>query len=174
MRYRVLGLLCTVILIFGHVHRTIAQEGHCACQNCQDPSGCCYHDVVKYRCVQVPDKKQIKKTVYECKEVPYCVHRLPKFGHCDCCPECEACPRFKKVLVKHDVVVSEFCTTKCVVEEYCERVLGPCCKCGYAPTPVQDAEKEAMLQSPPAPIPAAEPKSAWLPPEPPQIPVFKR
>lgn len=91
-----------------------------------------YQDVVCHRCVMKPDKKEIKKTVYECKEVPFCLVKLPPlFGHwhkkgcCDTCGndcrEC-ACPRYKKVLLKKEVVCKEICTTKCVIEEYVERV----------------------------------------------------
>ena len=120
-----------------------------ACPKCHE--GVCFKEVVTYRCKQVPDNKPIKKTVYECREVPYCLHKLPRLGHGGCCPECEACPRFKKVLVKKEVVVGETCGTKCVPEKFVERVPVPCCRCGYAPTgPVPT----------PAPAPTAEPKPA--------------
>ena len=100
-----------------------------------------YQDVVCHRCVMKPDKKEIKKTVYECKEVPFCLHKLPPlFGHfhkkgcCDTCGndcrEC-ACPRYKKVLLKKEVVCKEICTTKCVVHEHVERV--PCQPCQTCP-----------------------------------------
>lgn len=118
-----------------------------ACPKCHE--GVCFKEVVTYRCKQVPDNKPIKKTVYECREVPYCLHKLPRLGHGGCCLECEACPRFKKVLVKKEVVVGETCGTKCVPEKFVERVPVPCCRCGYAPTgPV------------PTPAPSAEPKPA--------------
>jgi hypothetical protein len=91
-----------------------------------------YQDVVCHRCVMKPDKKEIKKTVYGCKEVPFCLRKLPPlFSHfkkkdccdsgCDDCGECD-CPRYKKVLLKKEVVCDEICTTKCVIEEYVERV----------------------------------------------------
>ncbi len=102
-----------------------------ACPKCQN--GTCYQEVVTYRCKQMPDNKPVKKTVYECREVPYCEHKLPLLGHGECCPECEACPRFKKVLVKKEVVVGETCGTKCVPEKFVERIPVPCCRCGYAP-----------------------------------------
>jgi hypothetical protein len=71
-----------------------------------------------HRCQLVPATKQIKKTVYEVQEVPYCVKKLPPlFGFhkhgCDDCPECD-CVRYKKVLVKREIVCDEVCTTKCV------------------------------------------------------------
>lgn len=134
-----------------------------ACQRCAAPDGCCYYQVTKYRCVLVPDTKQIKKTVYECRDVPYCEHRLPKFGHYECCPECAACPKFKKVMVKREVVVAEVCGTKCVVEAYCEQVPGPCRHCGVpsgppSPPPYVDAPV------PPPALPAPS-KSAFLVPD---------
>jgi hypothetical protein len=104
------------------------------CPHCQ---GCphdeiVYQDVVCHRCVLKPDRKEIKKTVYDCKEVPFCLHKLPplfshwhKKGCCETCGndcrEC-ACPRYKKVLLKKEVVCGEICTSKCVIEEYTERV----------------------------------------------------
>jgi hypothetical protein len=101
------------------------------CPHCQGKI--VYHDVVSHRCVLVPDKKQIKKTIYEVKEVPFCLHQLPPlcshFHHSDCCDECAQCdcPRYKKVLLKKEIVCEEICTTKCVVEEFVERV--PCRVC---------------------------------------------
>ena len=91
-----------------------------------------YQDVVSHRCKLVPDKKQIKKTVYEVKEVPFCLHKLPHLCshlHGDCCDECRECdcPRYKKVLLKKEIVCEEICTTKCVIEEFVERV--PCRVC---------------------------------------------
>jgi len=76
-------------------------------------------DCLTHRCVLVPEVKQIKKTVYEVREVPYCVKMLrPLFSfhkHCDDCTECD-CVRYKKVLVKKEIVCGEICTTKCVPE----------------------------------------------------------
>ena len=96
-----------------------------------------FHDCVTHSCVLVPEVKQIKKTVYEVQEVPYCLKKLPPlcslFHHhgCDCemCAECQ-CPRYKKVLVKKEIVCKEICTTKCVIEEHrvpCQ-VCEPACK----------------------------------------------
>jgi hypothetical protein len=87
-----------------------------------------YHDVITHRCRLVPEVKQIKKTVYEVHEVPYCLKKLPplfSFHHrgCDDCAECD-CPRYKKVLFKKEIVCEEICGTKCVIEEVIERV--PC------------------------------------------------
>ena len=101
------------------------------CPHCQGQI--VYHDVVSHRCKLVPDKKQIKKTVYEVKEVPFCLHKLPPLcSHLhrgDCCDECAECdcPRYKKVLLKKEIVCEEICITKCVVEEFVERV--PCRVC---------------------------------------------
>ncbi len=66
-----------------------------------------------YTCQLLTEQKPIKKTVYECREVPFCLHQLPKFGHCECCPEC-GCVRFKRVLVKKEIIVGYECVTKCV------------------------------------------------------------
>jgi hypothetical protein len=92
---------------------------------------------IEHSCKLVPETKKIMKTVYEVKEVPYCLKKLPPlcslFHHhgCDCemCAECQ-CPRYKKVLVKKEVVCKEICTTKCVIEEHnipCQPCNG-CCK----------------------------------------------
>lgn len=82
-------------------------------------------ECVEHCCKLVPEVKQIKKTVYEVQEVPYCLKKLPPicslFHHhgCDCemCAECQ-CPRYKKVLVKKEIVCKEICTSKCVIEEH--------------------------------------------------------
>ena len=95
----------------------------------QAPPAC---ECVEHSCKLVPEVKQLKKTVYEVQEVPYCVKKLPPIcslfhaHNCDCevCAECQ-CPRYKKVLVKKEIVCKEICTTKCVVEEH--RV--PCQPC---------------------------------------------
>ena len=89
-----------------------------------------YRDVVCHRCKLVPGTKQIKKTIYEVKEVPFCLTKLSPLHHhgkcCDDCVECD-CPRYKKVLMKKEVVCEEICAPKCVIEEYVERV--PCRVC---------------------------------------------
>jgi hypothetical protein len=92
------------------------------------------HECVTHCCKLVPEVKQIKKTVYEVHEVPYCLKKLPPLWSllhhrgCDCemCAQCQ-CPRYKKVLVMKEVVCKEICTSKCVVEEHVERV--PCQVC---------------------------------------------
>jgi len=114
------------------------------------PEQIVYQDVVCHRCKLVPDTKQIKKTIYEVQEVPFCLKKLPPlFGHhsdcCDCamCAEC-SCPRYKKVLVKKEIVCQEICTSKCIIEEYIERV--PCKVCAPGP---QCAAPEARVMNPP-------------------------
>ena len=98
------------------------------CQLCEGQI--VYRDVVCHRCKLVPGTKQIKKTIYEVKEVPFCLTKLPPLHHhkdcCDACPECD-CPRYKKVLMKKEIVCEEICAPKCVIEEYVERV--PCRVC---------------------------------------------
>jgi hypothetical protein len=138
-----------------------------------------YHDVLSHRCKLVPETKQIKKTVYEVQEVPFCLKRLPPlFSHHqhDCCEDCAmcaecACPRYKKVLVKKEVVCKEICGSKCVVEEFVERVpcrscSAPCPTCGTpcAPTcatpvqtgglkPVGPSALDSLISAPPLPLP---------------------
>jgi hypothetical protein len=93
-----------------------------------------YQDCITHSCQLVPETKQIKKTVYEVKEEPFCLKKLPPlwtlFHHhgCDCeiCADCQ-CPRYRKVLVKKEIVCKEICTSKCVVQEHVERV--PCKVC---------------------------------------------
>lgn len=108
-----------------------------------------------HRCVMQPDKKEIKKTVYETKWVPYCLPN-PYCGRCcegDCnkpCPSCEKCVRWKRVVVKREVVVDVICCYKCVAEE-----------CGPAHTPVTDEDgvpptPHELPTAPPAP-PASRP-----------------
>ena len=150
-----------IVFTLAFVQWTQAADGNCACPSCHAADGCCYQDKISHRCVLVPDKKVIKKTVYECKELPYCLHRLPKVGECDCCPDCLACPRYKKVLIKREVVVAEICTTKCVIEEYVERVPGRCCQCGHDPAGHGKETGETPPTAPPIPVPDV--KSALLP-----------
>jgi hypothetical protein len=109
---------CLSILVLLAMAVRVAAEGppcpqeQCVCQDC-----------VTHRCKLVPELKQIKKTVYEVKEVPFCLKKLPPlcslFHHhgcnCEACAECD-CPRYKKVLVKKEIVCEEVCGTKCVIE----------------------------------------------------------
>jgi hypothetical protein len=74
-----------------------------------------HHHCAAHECVKVPETKTIKKTVYDVKCVPVCEHRPAKFLHCDCCPVCDL--KYKKVLVKREIVVAEVCITKCVPVE---------------------------------------------------------
>jgi hypothetical protein len=80
---------------------------------------------VTHSCQLVPEVKPIKKTVYEVQEVPYCLKKLPPLFslfhsrdcNCDQCAECQ-CVRYKRVLVKKEVICGEICTTKCVPQEH--------------------------------------------------------
>jgi hypothetical protein len=94
-----------------------------------------YQDCITHSCQLVPEVKQIKTTVYEVQEVPFCVKKLPPlwslFCHrgcdaCEVCPDCQP-PRYRKVMTKKEVVCKEICTTKCVVQEHVERVPCPAC-----------------------------------------------
>jgi hypothetical protein len=90
-----------------------------------------YQACITHSCQLVPDVKPIKKIVYEVREEPYCVKKLPpllgllhhRCGDCGQCDECQ-CVRYRKVLVKKEIVCGEICTTKCVVQEHVEHV--PC------------------------------------------------
>ena len=100
-----------------------------------EPAQVGYQECVTHSCQLVPETKQIKKTVYEVQEVPYCLKKLPPIlslfhhHHCDDCEMCAdcQCPRYRKILVKKEIVCKEICTSKCVVEEHVERV--PCQPC---------------------------------------------
>lgn len=113
-------LLCVFALA------TTAGLALAACPHCQSQAGCCEKDLVEHRCVMKVVKTPIKKVVYECKEVPYCVHAVSKHGDCNKCAACEACPLYKTVLIKKEIVVGEKCETKCVVEEVVRKAV--CCQ----------------------------------------------
>jgi hypothetical protein len=86
----------------------------------------CYKDVVvRSHCRLVPDTKTVKKTVYSYKTVafckPGCPNLLRRCGDAEACTECECCPRYKRVLVKREIVEKKE-GFKCVVEEEKERV----------------------------------------------------
>lgn len=134
---------------------------HCRCPMVEEME---WQDVVCHRCKLVEEKKPIKKTVYEVKEVPFCLTKLPKCGrcgHCDECRECE-CPRYKKVLIKKEITCGETCVIKCVPEEFIERklvkVCRPACQC-QAPCPnsVQAPGAAAGFTDVPAPVVVDEP-----------------
>jgi hypothetical protein len=93
-----------------------ALAGCATCGDCGEAPGC-------YICR--PEAKPVKKVIYECKLVPYCEHKLPHGHDCDCCPQCEACPKFKRVLLKREIEVG--CEWDCVPEEV------PCCDCPASP-----------------------------------------
>ncbi|MBM4001870.1 MAG: hypothetical protein FJ295_01080 [Planctomycetes bacterium] len=95
------------------------------CPHCSARDGVCYREVVTHRCRLVEEKKPIKKTVYECREVPYCEQKLPRFLACEGCPECKDCVKYKKVLYKKEIVCGETSRWKCVVEQVVHKV--PCC-----------------------------------------------
>jgi hypothetical protein len=157
----------------GAVALTSAAQPCPHCTGCPHCAGCShdeivYQDVVCHRCVMVPDKKQIKKTVYDCKEVPFCLPKLPPFfSHLkkkdccdDCCEECVECdcPRYKKVLLKKEVVCEEICITKCVIEEYVQRM--PVRVCRQCPHCSQASLPQPMTRT----IPAAPPVPLVSPP----------
>jgi hypothetical protein len=93
-----------------------------------DGENCCREVVVSSRCRWVPETKTVKKTVYSYKNVPYCQPNCPnplhRCGAAEKCTECECCPRYKRVLVKREVV-EKVETWKCVVEEEKQQVPSP-------------------------------------------------
>ena len=130
---------------------------------------CEWQDVVCHRCKMVEEKKPIKKTIYDFKEVPFCLTRLPKCGHCGHCDDCRECKhvRYKRVLVKREITCGETCVTKCIPEEFVERklvkVCRPSCQASVPcpapvagldhPAPVVIADSDVPVT--PAPIPTA-------------------
>jgi hypothetical protein len=114
-----------------------------------------YPEHLDYTCQIVTEQRPIKKTVYECREVPFCLHCLPKFGHCDCCPQCQECPRYKRVLIKREIIVGYECVTKCVPE-----ALPPCGSLKEVPpvpAPLPVAADYFRGAIPPPPAPAGRP-----------------
>jgi hypothetical protein len=76
-------------------------EERCRCESC-GAEHCCL----------VPETKTTKKWVYATKLVPHCQAKCRnplKSSHDDCgiCPSCEACVRYKRVLVKREVVTTK-------------------------------------------------------------------
>jgi hypothetical protein len=131
MTLRILLASSMVLFISTQMQSLIAAEGSPYVMAEQAPPCEC----VEHSCKLVPETKKIMKTVYEVQEVPYCLKKLPPlcslFHHhgCDCemCAECQ-CPRYKKVLVKKEIVCKEICTSKCVVEEH-RMPCQPCDSC---------------------------------------------
>src|SRR5262245_30018346 len=143
MKVKTLIAISTVVLSAAFSSNALAVDGPPAYYPQQVPAYyphqalAGYEDCVTHSCKLVPETKQIKKTVYEVQEVPYCLKKLPPllslFHHhgcddCDMGAECK-CVRYKRVLVKKEVVCGEICTSKCVVGEHVERVpCQPSCK----------------------------------------------
>lgn len=172
--HRLITALCLLVAAGAAYVSAADMLGHnCRCPHCQVVEETVYQDVVSHVCRLHPDKKQKKKTVYECKEVPYCVHKLScplKHDHCcDKCVECECCARYKKVLIKKEIVICEECTTKCVPEPVVQRVpmkvcrVVPCARCAAAGC----AEGVPCSQG----VPAVAPPAAFGPPPVPAAPV---
>ena len=114
--------------LLAFVKTTAAAEMMRACPHCNCPDGCC-DEVISHVCKMIEVKVPIKKIVYECKEIPYCEHMPPRLHDCGCCPQCKSCPKYKRVLIKKEIICGEKCETKCVVEE----IRTPCRHCGTVP-----------------------------------------
>lgn len=124
--FRPIAILSLLLLPLATLAVSAADLMRPRCPHCQVPAEFGYEDVVEHQCRMVEEKKPIKKTIYECKEVPYCQHLAKPWFSGGCCAECQACPRYKKVLMKKEITVGEKCVTKCVVEEVVRKV--PRCK----------------------------------------------
>lgn len=121
------------------------ESGHCQCEYC-GADHCCL----------VPETRTTKKWVYSTKLVPYCLTKCRNplhGGHegCDSCPKCESCVRYKRVLVKREVVTTKQ-IYKCVPA--CEACRARANAPGTAPIP--PAKKDAVAQpGEPQPLPAS-------------------
>jgi len=124
MRLKLRIILATATACLVTIH--VAAVGHIGHKSGR-PAGCgevIHKDVTCKVCKPLPDKKNVTKVVYECKEEWYCLPKCPcprHIGKHDCCdprgtpcPTCEK-PRCRRVLVKK-FVTEEKPTTKCVIE----------------------------------------------------------
>jgi hypothetical protein len=96
--------------------RQVSCESCCGDEVCQCAVCGCNH------CVAVPDTKTTKKYVYATKLVPYCLTKCPnpfkcRHDSCESCANCEDCVRYKRVLVKREVVTTK---TGCKCIPTCE------------------------------------------------------
>lgn len=91
-------------------------------------------------------EKDVKKIVYGCKLVPYC---QPSGCCLKCCPTCNPCPRYRKVLLKKEIVVCKRCDPQCVIE-YAD----PCPPSECPPSQC------APLESPPPQYPGGNPRAS--------------
>jgi hypothetical protein len=133
----------------GELCTTASSCGPGACQT----GDCCLS------CQRVLDRKPIKKTVYSCKLVPYCLAacRNPLARGQTCCETCETHPRWKRVLLKREIVVGETCGTKC--EVVCQTHGGASCDaCGQGPGQAgTTVPSPKAYDSEPSPVPAVKP-----------------
>ncbi|HUE70553.1 MAG TPA: hypothetical protein VMP01_06655 [Pirellulaceae bacterium] len=111
MRYSILFCVATIVGLLGTY--VLRANDTFAPPPVQAPAKDYWLACEDYECKLITEQRPIKKTVYECREVPFCLHVLPKFGHCESCPEC-GCVRFKRVLVKKEVIVGYECVTRCI------------------------------------------------------------
>lgn len=144
-----LVLLLSTAALLGMVCGLRAEVG----PGCEGQSGgqyCEGENCLCDRCCLVPDVKTTKKWVYSTKLVPYCKTKCPnplKCRHdaCETCPECEDCVRYKRVLIKREVVTKKN-GYKCV----------PGCEACRAKAQAAQSNP-ALDMPPPPPVPAAPP-----------------
>jgi hypothetical protein len=132
----------------------LCRDGRCRCGSCGAE-----------HCRVVPDIKTTKKWIYCTKLVPYCRKKCPNPLHCksdccDTCPQCESCVRYKRVLMKREVVMTKRgykCVPSCGA---CRtRTEGPAAKPAPAATkeasaPTAPPGEYIAIPGPPAPSPA--------------------
>lgn len=131
-RLRAIAIMASLSMFLSPFAQVHAHDG---CNDCCPACGCAEGgkcvEVTTHRCKMVPETKPIKKTVYECKKVPYCEHALGEFGHASCCSKCQSCAKYKTVLIKKEIKCGEKCEMKCVTEEVKVMVPVACPKCGH-------------------------------------------
>lgn len=120
-------------------------------------SGGCQNGDCCLGCQRVFESKTLKKTVYRCQLVPFCLPGCKSPLQCGqtCCESCEARPRWKRVLLKKEIVVGHTCESKCEVmcHTHGGAVGGNCAPA--APPAGGPPPAPAAYDAEPAPVPAA-------------------
>lgn len=104
----VVGAVCS--MPFQKRLQSVAAEPNCGNSGPGAPVSGCYCEVCgSDQCVVVPDTKTTKKWAYSTRLVPFCVKSCPNPFKCrhaasQSCPSCESCVRYKRVLIKREVV----------------------------------------------------------------------
>ncbi|MBS0267129.1 MAG: hypothetical protein JSS02_34705, partial [Planctomycetes bacterium] len=141
-----LMVIASLLAVAGLQLRSVAAEppavpaANCP-DDCADDGLACQDEAYGAYCKLAPEVKTVKRWVYSCKLVPYCRPNCPnplqRWGENEKCTVCECCPRYKRVLIKREVIEKKE-TLKCVVEEVKSPAALP------RPTPVS-REKTARI-----------------------------